>query len=218
MQLKNISTYEQTKTKEIRTDKSLFCKNEIIKQIDKAKIDKKNRKLSPEKENDIINDLLKKIQNLAMQAKSNCIHEQNKHIMGSKNKKTQKEITYYNRLIEKRKRIEQACIWLFKKRTIKNLTNGNIFKTLISQPENNRFQYISKNKKNIYDVIILKKETNNNKTTYQMETNKWKYFKFAVTIDKNKESDFFQVNNNELIQDWLEKTEQIIKDLLDKIP
>lgn len=127
MQLKNISTYEQTKTKEIRTDKSLFCKNEIIKQIDKAKIDKKNRKLSPEKENDIINDLLKKIQNLAMQAKSNCIHEQNKHIMGSKKQKNSKRNNILQSFNRKTKKNGASMYMVIKKKNNKKPNKWKYF-------------------------------------------------------------------------------------------
>ena len=119
---------------------------------------------------------------------------------------------------EKRRRLEQACIWWIKKRSIKHLINWNLFKNLINQPENNRFQYITKTSKTIYDVIVLEKETTNDKTTYQLETTEWKPFKFAVTVDKNQEDKYFQTSRNTLIIEWLEEIEKITKDLLSKIP
>jgi len=112
--MNTISTYEY-KIEQKDTNNSTFWKNEIIKQINKAKTDINNWKTIPEKEEEIINDTRKVIQNLSKQAKSNCIHKKNKHIMSFKNKEIpkdiQKEVVYYKRLEEKRRRLEQACIW-----------------------------------------------------------------------------------------------------------
>lgn len=219
--MNTISTYEH-KIDQKDSNNSVFWKNKIIDYIEKEKKSITNRNLTPEKEEEIISDLWKNIINLSKQAKSRCIHEKNKRKMGFDWKQVpediQKEIIYFKRLEEKWRRVEQNCIRWIKKRSIKKLINWNLFKTLINQPENNRFQYTTKTSKTIYDVIVLEKETTNDKTTYQLETTEWKPFKFAVTIDKNQEDKYFQTSKNTLIIEWLEEIEKVTKDLLSKIP
>ncbi len=222
MTLETISIYEKDKTTNSGINNYIFCKNEITKQINKAKTNIKNRKQTSEKEEEIINDLRKSIQNIAKQAKSYSIHKKNKLTMSSNNKETtkeiQKEIAQYKSFEEKRRRVEQSCIWGLKKRSIKNLINGSLFKTLINQPENNLFQYKTKTSNKIYDVMILDKETINDKIIYQLETVDWKPFKFAVTMDKNQEDKHFTTSQNTTKIEWLDEIEKIIKNLLDKIP
>lgn len=217
-----VSTYEKTNIDQKDLNNSTFWKNKIIDYIEKEKRSITSRSLTPEKEEDIISDLWKNIINLSKQAKSRCIHEKNKRKMSFNWKdipeSIQKEITYFKRLEEKWRRLEQNCIRWIKKRSIKKLINWNLFKTLINQPENNIFEYTSKTSKKIYDVIILEKENNDNKTTYQVETVWQKPFKFAISIDKNKEQDFFRTSKNTLIIEWLEEIEKVTKDLLSKIP
>ncbi|MDD3262783.1 MAG: hypothetical protein PHR61_02965 [Candidatus Absconditabacteria bacterium] len=219
--MNTISTYEH-KIDQKDSNNSVFWKNKIIDYIEKEKKSITNRNLTPEKEEEIISDLWKNIINLSKQAKSRCIHEKNKRKMGFDGKQVpediQKEIIYFKRLEEKWRRVEQNCIRGIKKRSIKKLINGNLFKTLINQPENNRFQYTTKTSKTIYDVIVLEKETTNDKTTYQLETTEGKPFKFAVTIDKNQEDKYFQTSKNTLIIEGLEEIEKVTKDLLSKIP
>lgn len=220
--MNTISTYEQTKIDQKNSNDSTFWKNKIIDHIEKEKKSITSRNLTTEKEEDIISDLWKNIINLSNQAKSRCIHERNKRKMGFNWKQIpeniQKEIIYFKRLEEKWRRLEQNWIRWIKKRSIKKLINWNLFKTLINQPENNVFEYTSKTSKKIYDVIILEKENNDNKTIYQVETIWKKPFKFAISIDKNKEQDFFRTSKNTLIIEWLEEIEKITKDLLSKIP
>ena len=222
MSFKNISITQQAETRNNGIIDSSFWKNEIIKQLHKSKKDYQNRKLTSEKEEEIISDLRKSIQNIAKQAKSYSIHKKNKLTMSFNNKETpketQKEIAQYKSFEEKRRRVEQSCIWGLKKRSIKNLINGSLFKTLINQPENNLFQYTSKTSKKIYDVMILNKETTNDKTTYQLETVDWKPFKFAVTMDKNQEDNYFTTSKNTTTIEGLYEIEKTIKNLLNKIP
>lgn len=199
-----------------------FWKKEIKDYLKKVKEDSNKRILTPEKEEEIINDARKNIQNLAKQARSSCIHQKNKRKMSFEGKEIpkeiQKEITYYKHLEEKWRRLEQACIRWAKKRAVKMLINGNLFKNLLNQPENNRFEYTSKTSKNIYDVMVLGKETTNDKTTYQLETTEGKPFKFAVTIDKNQEENFFKTSKDASIIEWLQEIENIVNNFLNKIP
>lgn len=230
MNLDTISIYEQAKLEQKDIKNPSFWKNEIINYIEKIKTDMlklktdmlKRKSISTEKEEEMINDTRKNIQNLAKQAKSSCIHQKNKRKMSFEEKEIpkeiQKEIQYYKRLEEKRRRLEQACIRWAKKRAVKTLINWNLLKNLINQPENNRFEYKSKVSKKIYDVMVLEKETANDRTTYQLETTEGKPFKFAVTIDKNQEENFFQASKNTSTIEWLQEIEDIIYNFLNKIP
>lgn len=256
MTVETISINEQMQIETKESKDSTFWKNEIIKYIEKAKIDTHKRKPTLEKEDDILNDIRKNIQNLAMQAKSYYIHKKNtqkikfevgkrdfpekfrEKVIKKLNKKLfqinaediknelerayqkehQKEIHQYQSIEEKWRRLEQMCIRWSKKRAIRTLVNGSLFKNLINQPENNRFTYTTKTSKKLYDVVVLGKETVNDKTIYQLEMAEGKPLKFAVSMDKNQEEHFFQTSKNTSTIEWLQEIEDTIYNFLNKIP
>ena len=117
----------------------IFWKNQILNKINETK--KSLEKRPNQNENKIISELLYSIQHIAIQAWIYSANSKKKETLS--NKKDKDKIKYYQNIEKTRWQIKQACKRNLKKRSIKNITNWDLFKLLISQPENNVFVFFN---------------------------------------------------------------------------